>query len=188
MSEIIPIAIHYESYITVFDHPSLGRLVRKQYRDDHPCINWLNETLQDYYPKSKFLPVALHEARALNILSAIGLAPRLICCEANAVVMEYAGVPITANPTIDALSFYRQAVYITERLISLGFRHNDLLPRNVVVLGEKVRLIDFTMSEFANIRFIDKLPNRGWARSGEDYRLFCYGELYCQRALPNSTD
>ncbi len=169
---------HFESHITLVKHHLHGLVVQKRYRQEHPCVAWLNTVLKPYYPDDRFLPIAQHEARALLLLSQYGISPKLIEYSFDSVVMEFAGTPITKDSSILIKNYEKLASRIINLFVEIGFKHNDLLPRNVLLHDGVIKLIDFTLSEFNDIKFMALLPNSKWARYGEDYNLLNYGKLY----------
>lgn len=157
------IGLHYESEIFIHDDPVYGKVVQKRYKQEHECIKWLNSELQQYYSIEGVLPVALHEATALKILEPHEIAPKLIGVIGDSLFMEYAGEPLEELSQSDRTKLAVRARSIQNKLRELNFKHNDLLERNILVQGDKLRLIDFTLSEFNGINLMNVLPNRDWA-------------------------
>jgi 2-polyprenyl-3-methyl-5-hydroxy-6-metoxy-1,4-benzoquinol methylase len=165
---------HVESDI-FFDHdPDHGLVVIKRYRSDQPCIAWLNQHLAQYYAPADGMPVAQHEYAALHRLAPLGIAPEPLRREPGAVVMRYAGEPINSPNGEVFLDLHRQFREIVDALDHVGFKHNDMLPRNVLAHHGTVRLVDFTLSEFDGISTMDALPEPAWARPGKDRELLTY--------------
>ena len=166
------IAVGYEAEITVEgdDGGSPARVV-KAYRRDHPCIAWLNERLAEWYDPALGLPVAQHEWAAYELLAPEGFVPDPIERRPDAIVLGWGGEPLHAGSGLSEREYRRQAAAVLEAFARLGFRHNDLLDRNVLVDGDRIRIVDFTLAEFGEVRLMDALPDPAWARPGEDERL-----------------
>ena len=173
---------HVESEIFFYHDPELGLVIVKRYRQDVECIRWLNSHLAKYYPPEKGLPVAQHEFAALRKLAAHGIAPDPIRLTADSVVMKYAGEPIHSPNSEFVLDYRKQAAAILDTLQKLDFKHNDLLPRNVLAHKGKIHVVDFTLSEFDGISIMADLPNPDWARPEEDRNLLDYGKEFCVQA------
>lgn len=170
----LPLGAHYESDISIAPDPVHGMIVRKRYRDDVECVRWLNRHLASYYADSGYQPVAQHEFAALQLLDPHGFVPTPLELRRDSVVMRYAGLPLMAAPPIDPASYRAQCEKILQTLTELHFRHNDLLIGNVLVQGDKIRICDFTLSEFGNVSIMNQLPDSRWARPGEDHKLLHY--------------
>ncbi len=158
--------VGYEANIVFKNHyKHYGSVVIKQYRDDSECVNWLNEILKEYYPDESIIPVAQHEFRILSILSKYDIAPVPVELGQNYVIMKKFGSCISDEKKYKGdKKLYTQALKILETLEKLGIKHNDLLPRNILIDNKKqIKLIDFTLSEIENIKLMDKLPNTRWA-------------------------
>lgn len=168
------IAKHVESKINLARDPIHGIVVTKKYNLDVDCIKWLNNQLSKYYDSTKGLPVAQHEFAALELLATYNIAPKPLYLLPDAIVMKYAGIPITLKPKILFEGYIEQCHVILETFKKLNFRHNDLLPRNVLVEKHKVKIIDFTLSEFHNINIISELPDNKWANPGQDENILNY--------------
>jgi hypothetical protein len=166
------LAVGYEAEIAVEggDDGSPARVV-KTYRRDHPCVAWLNERLAEWYDPALGLPVAQHEWAAYELLAPEGFVPEAIERRPDAIVLGWGGEPLHAGCGLSVRDYRRQAAAVLEAFARLGFRHNDLLDRNVLVDGDRIRIIDFTLAEFGDVRLMDTLPDPGWARAGEDHRL-----------------
>lgn len=174
---------HAESEI-LFDYdPEHGLVVVKRYRVDAECIAWLNGHLSDLYPPERGLPVAQHEFAALSKLAPHGVAPEPVRLLPDGIVMRYAGEPIDSPNAAFTKDSKRQFRAILDTLEALEFRHNDMLPRNILVHDGKLALIDFTLSEFDGVSIMRDLPNPGWARPGRDSDLLRYGDEFCPGAV-----
>lgn len=183
MTPAVEIGEHWEADVEVRSGAGGPQSVVKRYRLDSPCIAWLNDELARWYDPAAGLPVAQHEHAAFVLLSAHGLAPRPLELRESAIVTEWGGVPLSSAPTTLSRRRYRQrAVEILAALRALGFRHNDLIDRNVLVAGERVTLIDFTLAEWGPVTFMDRLPDPAWARAGQDAALPGFA-----RAIPRRT-
>lgn len=177
---------HYEADIAFTKDERRGIVVTKKYRLDVACIAWLNKHLSNYYPAEGGLPVAQHEFAALTLLAKHGVAPRPIEALKHAIVMEFAGRPVAAASLISFKSYMTQCQNILTTLGRLNFRHNDLLPANVVVRRGRLKIIDFTLSEFNGIEIMNALPEPGWARPGQDEAIASYlprGLPRCRQAI-----
>lgn len=159
---------HYEADIHFSRDPNIGLICIKKYRKDVDCISWLNDHLSKYYPSTEGLPVAQHEYAALTLLEKHKVAPRPIAMLGDAVAMEFAGRPVSPFSIISADDYKEQCLRILTIFEGIDFRHNDMLASNVLIHRGKVKLIDFTLSEFAGIDIARSLPQPGWARLGQD--------------------
>ena len=92
----IIIGEHYESDITVVETES-GLLVKKEYRMDTPCIRWLNDYLKQFYDDPVIPPVICHEASVLKRLEPYGIVPKLHSITKTAIIMEFAGTPLSPD-------------------------------------------------------------------------------------------
>ncbi len=173
---------HVESDLALVDYPGAGPAVVKTYKPGQPCVAWLNQHLARYYDARAGMPVAQHEYAALELLHPHGIAPRPLRREAGAIVMAYAGTPITFGLALGEREFRAQAEFILATLARLSFRHNDLIPRNVLVDEGRLRIIDFTLSEFGPVRDVmARLPDPRWAYPERESDLPGYGRLYGAR-------
>jgi hypothetical protein len=165
------IPVHWESEIT-FQLSADGDVhVVKTYLQDHECISWLNVELANDYDPESGLPVAQHEFAAYEALLPLGVAPKPVELRPDSIVIEYGGLPLSAESDIADDEYRRQCEEILRGFDAIGFRHNDLLPGNVLVQHGQVGIIDFTLAEFGTIDLMSKLPNPDWARAGQDARL-----------------
>jgi hypothetical protein len=170
----LPKASHDEAEITFEETVGLGIVVTKQYRSDCECIQWLNRVLARYYNPSEGQPVAQHEFAALTLLRPYGFVPHPLRRGSDFIQMEFAGEPVGPDCGISPAEFRRQCEVILNTFKTLGFRHNDLLPRNVLTHEGRVKIIDFTLSEFGGIEIMTQLPDPNWAIPGQDHRLLTY--------------
>jgi len=166
--------IHYESEISFLKDAMHGLVVQKKYRNDVECIQWLNRYLSKYYDPSKGLPVAQHEFAALKLLTPFGIVPKPLRLEMGAIVMDFAGDPLTETLEISLVSYLEQCHFILQTFHKMNFKHNDLILGNVLVHKGKVKIIDFTLSEFNGVEIMKDLPNPNWARFGQDANLLSY--------------
>ena len=172
MTPTVAIGEHWEADVEVRSGTAGPESVLKRYRLDSPCMAWLNAELARWYDPAAGLPVAQHEHAAFALLAAHGLAPQPLELHTDAIVTEWGGVPLSSRPTTLSRGRYRRrAGEILAALQALGFRHNDLLDRNVLIDGERVTLIDFTLAEWGPVSFIERLPDQAWARAGQDAAL-----------------
>jgi hypothetical protein len=170
----IPQVVHYEADV-FFDIDSADNiLVTKKYKLNVECIEWLNEHLSRYYDRSQGQPVAQHEFAALKLLAPFGFVPKPLDLRADSIVMEFAGHPLTANSKISADDYLKQCRFILDTLAALNFKHNDLLLGNVLLDHGKIKIIDFTLAEFGVVEIMKDLPNRHWARPGEDKTILTH--------------
>lgn len=167
---------HTESEIYFKKVKHLGTVVTKRYKRDTPWIQWLNKQLSTYYPMDVAMPIAQHEYTVLQLLSPFDIAPAPIALLPDAVVMKYAGLPLTAKAGISLEEYRKQCQNILDIFQRLKFKHNDLLCRNVLIDNGKVMVVDFTMSEFNDIKLMDKLPDPKWAQPDKDHLLLQYLE------------
>lgn len=164
--------LHYESEVEFIRSEPTGELqVVKRYRTDHPCVAWLNEALAEWYDPARGLPVAQHEHAALELLSPHGAAPPSLELRADAIVSAFAGEPVSRRSRITADDYLEQCERILDVFAEVGLRHNDLLPRNVLVQDRRVSVVDYTLAEFGAVSLMDRLPDPAWARPGEDREL-----------------
>ena len=163
---------HYESEISVAPGAG-GRLeVTKRYIREHECISWLNRELAAHYDPAAGLPVAQHEFAAYELLAPLGFAPSPVELRSDSIVVEYGGESLRADSPISEQEYERRCLAILRGFESIGFRHNDVLAGNVLIDPDaRVRIIDFTLAEFGSIELMPSLPNRDWARPGEDAKL-----------------
>lgn len=169
--------VGYEGEIEYKKYKNFGKCIIKKYRKDSECINWLNQELLQYYPNKKYLPVAQHEYKALEILSKHDLAPKPLELGFDYIVIEYGGRTLEAFNPLSENEYLRQAKQILQIFNELNFKHNDLLPRNILVSKNKLKIIDFTLAEFNHIILMDKLPNKRWAYPNDERILnYCNKE------------
>jgi RIO-like serine/threonine protein kinase len=170
----LPKGVHYESDIFFDADPTHEIVVIKKYKTDNECIRWLNQHLAQYYDPSKGLPVAQHEFAALKLLEPYGFVPKPLDLRPDSIVMEFAGTPVSPEAPIAIEVYLEHCQRIMDTFARLNFRHNDLLPSNVLVHEGKVKVIDFTLSEFGDIQTMRNLPNPDWARPGQDSNILMH--------------
>jgi len=170
----LPKGAHYESDVLFDSDPAHGVVVTKIYRSDNECVRWLNGHLAQYYDASRGQPVAQHEFSALALLEPHGFTPKPIDLRSDSIVMEFCGSPISPDAPIAIKAYSEQCRQILDTFSRLNFKHNDLLPSNVLIRDGKVKIIDFTLSEFGDIEIIRDLPNPDWARPGQDRNVLFY--------------
>lgn len=164
--------VHYESEVEFVRSEATGELqVVKRYRAEHPCVAWLNEALAEWYDPARGMPVAQHEHAALELLSPRGVAPPPLELRPDAIVSAFAGEPVSRRSRITARDYVNQCERILDVFTEEGLRHNDLLPRNVLVRERRVSVVDYTLAEFGEVALMDRLPDPAWARPGEDREL-----------------
>jgi len=98
-----------------------------------------------------------NEARGLKVMNGVH-APRYICHDATSVTMADAGVHLTAANMPD--DWDEQIGTIIQVLKKAGIRHNDIIPRNMMVKDGHITLIDFSMSTFIDGPFPSPWPNK----------------------------
>lgn len=157
------ISLHYESDIIIVDDLIYGKVVQKKYKESCECVKWLNGYLDKYYPLKGIMPIAQHEASALQLLDKYGFVPKLIGVNEDSIFMEYSGESLELLENIDKSVFIEQAQNIHNIFNEIGFKHNDLLERNFLVKNGKLYVIDFTLSEFNGIEIMKDLPDKNWA-------------------------
>lgn len=169
----LPIAPGFEAHVSFERCKATGQIiVSKQYRLDCECVVWLNSHLAQYYDPEIAYPVAQHEFAALQLLQPYEFFPDPVELLPTGITMAYAGVPLAqARSQLTRESFLEQANAILGIFENLRFRHNDLLPWNVLVQGDRLRVIDFTLSEFGGRELMPHLPNPSWAQPGKDRQL-----------------
>jgi len=97
------------------------------------------------------------EVRGLKAMSGVH-APLYIGHDATSVTMSDAGVHLTAaNMPID---WDAQIGSIVQLLKKAGLRHNDIIPRNMMVKDGQIKLIDFSMSTIVGKPFPKPWPNK----------------------------
>jgi hypothetical protein len=170
----LPKGAHYESDIFFDADPRYEIIVIKKYKTENECIRWLNRHLAQYYDASKGQPVAQHEFAALKLLEPHGFVPKPLDIRPDSIVMDFAGSPVSPEAPIAIEVYLEYCRRILDTFARLNFRHNDLLPSNVLVHEGRVKVIDFTLSEFGDIQTMRSLPNPHWARPGQDRNILTY--------------
>jgi len=97
------------------------------------------------------------EARGLKVMKGIH-APRYITNDATSVTMSDAGVHLSAANMPD--NWDAQIGSIILQLKEAGIRHNDIIPRNIMVKDGEIKLIDFSMSTLIGSPFPEPWPNQ----------------------------
>lgn len=97
------------------------------------------------------------EVRALKVMGGIH-APHYICHDEISVTMSDAGVHLTAGNMPD--DWDAQIGSIIQTLKKSGIRHNDIIPRNIMVKDGEIKLIDFSMSTIIGKPFSEPWPNK----------------------------
>ena len=97
-----------------------------------------------------------NEVRGLKQMDGLH-APRYICSDDTSVTMADAGVHLTAANMPD--DWDRQIGSIIGTLKQAGIRHNDIIPRNIMVRDSIITLIDFSMSTIIGKPFSEPWPN-----------------------------
>ena len=173
------IAQHYESRISTFNHPEHGLVIKKHYKADNECIQWLNSYLGRFYTNKKIMPVVAHEANILNALEPFGIVPKCYGYGKDCIYLEIAGNPITSTcDSITKNEYLFQAKNILSVFAQLGLKHNDLLEGNLLLHDGILKVIDFTLAEFKGIETSKYLPDRGWARINLDHQILLYDKYF----------
>ena len=97
------------------------------------------------------------EARGLKAMSGVH-APRYISHNRTSVTMSDVGTHLTAANMPD--DWDSQIDSIIQTLKKAGIRHNDIIPRNIMVLDGEIKLIDFSMSTIIGKPFHEPWPNK----------------------------
>lgn len=95
--------------------------------------NWLN----------KYSYMLGSEVRGLKAMGGIH-APQYICHDNTSITISDAGVHLTAGNMPE--NWDSQIRSIIQRLKKAGIRHNDIIPRNIMVKDGQIKLIDYSMS------------------------------------------
>jgi serine/threonine-protein kinase RIO1 len=161
-----PDATACDAYVFTF----LKLFVVKWYKNAEQ-IRYLNKHLAPQYsdkPK-RIAPVAWHEWKAIKKLYKYGISPKPIFLGHNYIIMEHAGTNLQDIERWEERDDYRTQMWkIIEIMNDIGFKHNDLIPRNVCVKKDKLVLIDFTMSEFDGVSILEGIPNPIWAQPDDE--------------------
>ena len=181
----IVIERHFESNIEVVSDLEGNPVIRKIYDADAPVIRFLNEYLKRFYfadnsnLNNLVMPAALHEYFILKKLEPYNIAPRVLNIEKNCIYMTFEGNSIlSAAQKITKEEFLLQAKNILHILHSLGIRHNDLTPSNVLIRDWTIKIIDFTLADFGKLDIVSNLPDRRWAYLNQDYNLLNYQKYF----------
>ncbi len=170
---------HFESKIEVFKDGEGNPIIRKTYDAAAPVIQFLNSYLKNFYSGEKIMPVAMHEYFILKNLEPYNIAPRVLGIEKDCIYMTFEGNSILhSEQKISRQEFLFQAKNILHILHSLGIRHNDLTPPNVLIRDRTLKIIDFTLADFGNLDIVSNLPDRGWAYLNQDYNLLNYQKYF----------
>ena len=183
----IVIEKHYESTIEVLSDENGNPVIKKTYNAEVPVIRFLNDYLKNFYSVDtktggEVMPVAAHEYFLLKKLEPYNIAPRALGLEENSVYLSFEGNSILhSDEKISREEFLIQARNILHVLRTLGIRHNDLLPSNVLIRDRRLKLIDFTLADFDPIDIVANLPDRNWARLNQDYNLLNYEKYFPEK-------
>jgi len=174
-------AEHYESDVCFDSDPVHGIIVIKKYKTDNECVRWLNRHLSQYYETSSGQPVGQHEFAALQLLEPYGFVPKVVDLQPDSLVMEFAGNPVSPEAPVKIETYLNECRHVLKIFAKLKFSHNDLRPANVLLHGGKVKIIDFTLSEFGDVQIMKDLPNPNWARAGQDDDILTFMSPRSQR-------
>ena len=172
---------HFESKIELLSDGNGNPIIKKTYDANAPVIRFLNEYLKDFYSaKDKnFMPVAMHEYFILKLLEPYNIAPRVLAIEKDCIYMTFEGNSILhSEQKISRQEFLFQAKNILHILRSLGIRHNDLTPSNVLIRDWTLKIIDFTLADFGDLDVVSNLPDRRWAYLNQDHNLLNYQKYF----------
>jgi len=97
------------------------------------------------------------EVRTLKAMDGVH-APHYICHDEFSVTMTDAGVHLSAENMPD--DWDAQIGSIIRTLKKAGIRHNDIIPRNIMVKDGRITLIDFSMSTVIGEPFSEPWPNK----------------------------
>lgn len=164
-----------ESTIEFLNLPE-GRFgVKKTYLGNKVHIKWLNEALSKYYDSQERMPVISHECAAIKLLSKYGIVPEIYESGYDYLIMSYEGNSLCLDWwKTRKQSYVKKAANILNILSEVGFKHNDLIPSNVLLHKGKLTLIDFSWAEFNNIDITSDMPQKNWCHKGEDTNLTLY--------------
>ena len=172
---------HFESKIEILKDGEGNLIIKKTYDAAAPVIQFLNEYLKNFYSDERILPVAMHEYFILKKLEPYNIAPRVLSIEKICIYMTFEGNSILhSEERITKEEFLLQAKNILHILHSLGIRHNDLTPSNVLIRDRTLKIIDFTLADFGNLDIVSNLPDRRWAYLNQDYNLLNYQKYFSE--------
>ena len=174
---------HFESKIEILKDADGNLIIKKTYDTTAPVIRFLNDYLKNFYPikmdneGKRVMPVAIHEFFISKRLEPYNIAPRVLAIEKDCIYMTFEGNSILHS---EQKEFLFQAKNILHILRSLGIRHNDLTPSNVLIRDWTLKIIDFTLADFGNLDVVSNLPDRRWAYLNQDYNLLNYQKYFPQ--------
>lgn len=105
---------------------------------------------------AKFPWMIKNEIRGLKLMNGVH-APRYISHAETSVTMTDVGVHLTAENMPD--DWDAQIGSIVRQLEKAGFRHNDIIPRNMMVKDGEIKLIDFSISVVIGKPYPNPWPN-----------------------------
>ncbi len=97
------------------------------------------------------------EVRGFKAMNGVH-APRYISSDNTSVTMSDAGVHLTASNMPN--DWDSQIGTIVQALKKAGIRHNDIIPRNIMVKDGEIKLIDFSMSTIIGGPYSVPWPNK----------------------------
>ena len=179
---------HFKSKIELLSDGDGNPIIKKTYNANAPVIKFLNTYLKDFYPikmdntGKRVMPVVIHEFFILKLLEPYNIVPRVLAIEKDCIYMTFEGNSILhSEQKISRQEFLLQAKNILHIFHSLGIRHNDLTPSNVLIRDWTLKIIDFTLADFGNkgkFDIVSNLPDRRWAYLNQDYNLLNYQKYF----------
>ena len=97
-----------------------------------------------------------NEVRWLNNLKNLDFTPNLISVEKNIIKMSYAGENLNSDNMPE--NWNDQIDHIINSLQKANCSHNDIKPSDLLVLNDKIMLIDFQWATFKNQQYPKNWP------------------------------
>jgi len=116
---------------------------------------FVKKVIHEKYKKYDFVN---KEIFWLNKLKDFDRTPKVISFDENSFIMTYMGTPITKK-TLPP-DWNHQIVYLVHSLQSFGVSHNDIQSEEILVLNDKLNLIDFQHATNSRQEF-EELKNQG---------------------------
>ena len=104
-------------------------------------INYKNKTVEKETIKYLDYNIVDNEAYWLTQLNDFSHTPNVISCNENTLILSYAGEPLNSNNLPE--NWKTQIKTILDKLKDINCSHNDIKPNDLLVLNEKIMLIDF---------------------------------------------
>ena len=176
---------NYESKIEVLRADDGNLIIKKNYDAAAPVIKFLNGYLKNFYADilndlgEYVMPVAVHEYLIMQRLEPYNIAPHALAVEGDSLYMTFEGNSIlSAEQKITREEFLLQAKNILHVLRTVGIRHNDMTPPNVLIRDWTIKIIDFTLADYGALDIVANLPDRRWARLNQDYNLLNFQKYF----------